>query len=85
MTTISISPLRPHIRYGLTLAAAAGILLVAGLGVAIALAASVWVFKANVFGPAEGLVAAAVAVPLFAGFVLVMHRRLWGPTAARLR
>jgi hypothetical protein len=85
MTTISISPLRPHVRYGLTLAAAASILLVAGLGAAVALVVSVWVFEANVFGPAAGLVAAAVVVLLFAGLVLVMHRRLWGPTAARLR
>jgi FtsH-binding integral membrane protein len=84
MTTITISPLRPHLRYGLTLVAAASILLVAGLGAAIAVVASVWVFEANMFGPAAGLVAAAAAVLLFVGLIGVMHRRLWGSTAARL-
>ncbi|HEV2603078.1 MAG TPA: hypothetical protein VGU24_05405 [Microvirga sp.] len=75
-------PLPRPVRLGLTLVAAGSLFLVAALVAAVALVGSIWLFQANVFALADGLVAVAVAVPLFLGLVRLMHQRLWGLAAA---
>ena len=71
-------PLPRPVRLGLTLVAAGSLFLVAALVAPVALVGSIWLFQANVFVLADGL----VAVPLFLGLVRLMHQRLWGFAAA---
>lgn len=80
--TRTLSPLNRPVRFGLTLIAAGSLFLVAALVAAIALVGSIWLFETNVFALADGLVAVAVAVPLFLGLVRLLHQRLWGFAAA---
>lgn len=81
MTDLARHPYSGLVRAGLALAAALGL---AALGVflsALAVAASVLVFKTNVFAASDVLIALATAVPL-AGFgAALVHRRLWGREA----
>jgi hypothetical protein len=70
-------------RLGLTLVAAGSLFLMAALVAAVAVVGSIWLFQTNVFAPADGLAAVAVAVPFFLALVRLMHQRLWGFAAAR--